>query len=183
MQELLTLPSWESQYSLACHSNCHPRREPLQDSRSQRDEPRRRWILACCCAPYGGPDRASLNLVKSLRIFVLALLAMLLPLRGVSAATTLCEQLSTPHAEALVLEHGHETASDAGHDQSQQHDHGHSGADKGRHCVSSCSATPLMTALPTFASAPGASTTVFPSFAAPAPTFLSDGQERPPRSI
>ena len=121
--------------------------------------------------------------MKSLRIFVLVLLAMLLPLRGVSAATTLCEQLSTSHAEAIVLEHVHEMAGDAGHDPSQQHDHGHTGADKGRHCVSSCSATPLMTALPTFASVPRAGTTAFPRFAAPAPTFLSDGQEQPPRSI
>lgn len=129
-----------------------------------------------------GLDRASLNLVKSLRIFVLVLLAMLLPLRGVSAATVLCEQLSTPHVEAAVLEHGHEMASDAGHDPSQQHDHDHSGADKGRHCVSSCSATPLMTALPALASAPGAGTTAFPRFAAPAPTFLSDGQNGHPEA-
>ncbi|MBX3618969.1 MAG: hypothetical protein KF891_03090 [Rhizobacter sp.] len=143
-----------------------------------------RWTLDMSyCAQSDAPDRASLNPVKSLRIFVLVLLAMLLPLRGVSAATGLCEQLSTPHAEALVLGHGDAMASDAGHDHSQPHDHDHSGADKARHCVSSCSATALMTALPTLASAPMAGTTAFPHFAAPSPTFLSGGQERPPRSI
>lgn len=123
--------------------------------------------------------------MKSLRIFVLVLLAMLLPLRGVSAATALCEHPSTPHAGSVGFDHGHEMAGDAGHVHSQPHDHGqgHGGADKGRHCASLCSATPLMTALPTLALAPIAGTTAFPHFAAPSPTFLSGGQERPPRSI
>ncbi len=138
----------------------------------------------CCCTQCEGPDRASLNPVKSLRIFVLVLLAMLLPLRGVTAATTLCEQQPASHSEFVVHAHGHEMASGAGRDQShEQHDHGHSGADKGRHCLSSCSAPPLMGEAPTIASPLANGTTVFPSFAARAPTFLSDGQERPPRSI
>jgi hypothetical protein len=122
--------------------------------------------------------------VKSLRIFVLVLLAMLLPLRGVSAAALLCEQQPASHAEVVTVAHGHEMASTAGHDPShQQHDHDHSGVDKGRHCLSSCSAPPLMGEAPTIASPLANGTTVFPHFAAPAPTFLSDGQERPPRSI
>jgi hypothetical protein len=122
--------------------------------------------------------------VKSLRIFILMLLAMLLPLRGVTAATVPCEQRPASHSEVVVHAHGHERASAAGYDQShEQHDHSHSGADKGRHCLSSCSAPPLMGEAPTIASPLANGATVFPHFAAPAPTFLSDGQERPPRSI
>jgi len=112
------------------------------------------------------------------------LLAMLLPLRAVTAATVLCEQQPASHSEVVVHAHGHETAGAAGHEHShQQHDHGHSGADKGRHCLSSCSAPPLMGEAPTIAPPHASGTTVFPRFAAPAPTFLSDGQDRPPRSV
>lgn len=111
------------------------------------------------------------------------LLAMLLPLRGVTAATVPCEQQPASHSEVVVHAHGHEMASAAEHDQSdEQHDPSHSGADKGRHCLSSCSAPPLMGEAPTIASPLANDTTVFPHFAAPAATFLSDGQERPPRS-
>ena len=117
--------------------------------------------------------------MKTLRLFVLVLLAMLLPLRGVSAAALLCEQLPASHTEMVAVDtHEHDTASMPGHDYAS-----HSGFDKGRHCLSSCSAAPLMGAVPAVLTPTLAGTTVFPHFAAPAPTFQSDGQDRPPRSI
>jgi len=126
--------------------------------------------------------RATLTTVKSLRIFVLVLLAMLLPLRGVSAAALLCEQHPASHTGMAVAVHDHATVSATAQDHAQ-HEHDHRGVDKGHHCLASCSATPLMSALPTVASPATAGTAVFPHFAAPAPTFQSDGQDRPPRSI
>jgi uncharacterized protein involved in copper resistance len=125
--------------------------------------------------------------VKTLRLFVLVLLAMLLSLRGVSAAALLCEQQPVSHTQVVEVEvdaHEHDTASMPGHDHANHdHDHGHSDFDKGRHCVSSCSALPLMAVAPTVLTPTLAGTTVFPRFAAPAPTFQSGGQDRPPRSI
>lgn len=120
--------------------------------------------------------------MKLLRIFVLVLLATLLPLRGVSAAALPCEQQPASHTELVASEHAHDMADTAGDEHSRQHDHDHIGADKGRHCLSACSVTPLISALPTIASPPAAGTIDFPHVAAPAPTFQSEGQERPPRS-
>lgn len=120
--------------------------------------------------------------MKTLRLFVLVLLAMLLPLRGVSAAALLCEQQPVSHTEVVVEAHDHDTAATPVHDHAS-HDHSHSGFDKGRHCLSSCSAAPLMGAVPSVLTPTLAGITVFPHFAAPAPTFQSDGQDRPPRSI
>jgi len=121
--------------------------------------------------------------VKTLRLFVLVLLAMLLPLRGVSAAALLCEPHPASHTEVVSHDQGgHDMASATGEDR-VQHDHSHDGFDKGRHCLSSCSAAPLMAGVPSPFTPTLLGTTVFPHFAAPAPTFQSDGQDRPPRSI
>lgn len=121
--------------------------------------------------------------MKTVRLFVLVLLAMLLPLRGVSAAALLCEQQPASQTEVVSHDHGdHDMATGLGEDRAQ-HDHSHNGFDKGRHCLSSCSAAPLMGAVPAVLTPTLAGTTVFPHFAAPAPTFQSDGQDRPPRSF
>ncbi|MBX3620782.1 MAG: hypothetical protein KF891_12465 [Rhizobacter sp.] len=121
--------------------------------------------------------------MKTVRLFVLVLMAMLLPLRGVSAATLLCEQHPASHTEVVSHDHGgHDMASATDGDHAQ-HDHSHNGFDKGRHCLSSCSAAPLMAVAPSVLTPTLLGTTVFPHFAAPAPTFQSDGQDRPPRSI
>jgi len=125
--------------------------------------------------------RASLDPVKSLRILVLVLLALLLPLRGVSAAALPCGQQPTSHTELPASAHEHELSGAAalGH---AQHEHEHGRVDKERHCQSSCSATPLISALPLLVSPALTGTTTFAHLAAPAATFQSDGQERPPRS-
>jgi hypothetical protein len=118
-----------------------------------------------------------------LRLFVLVLLAMLLPLRGVSAAALLCEQQPASHAEVLVGDaHDHDMAAMPGHDHAN-HDRGHVDFDKGRDCLSSCSAAPLMTVVSSVLTPTLVGTTAFPHFAAPAPTFQSGGQDRPPRRI
>ena len=121
--------------------------------------------------------------MKSLRIFVIVLLAMLLPLRAVSAAAVTCGPQAASHTQTVVMPHDHQmhNSGAAQDDASQVHDH--EGFDKTRHCVSSCSAAPLMSALPSVAAPTTASSTVFPRYAAPAPTFQSGGQDRPPRSI
>ena len=103
-------------------------------------------------------------------------------------------------AEAQLTKHthGHEVTA-AGHEQqhhaaaSQDHgtDHGHPGgsshdhagtADKCNFCSAFCSVTGLVSAGVTVA-APQTVSTVFPHLYAPPPSFVSDGQERPPRTI
>jgi len=120
--------------------------------------------------------------VKNLRIWLLVLLAILLPLRGAIAAAAPCVGTGHPapvehaqmhhHMEAAQIEIGH-----------AHHHHDHAGADKCNLCSSCCSTAPLiLTFAPTVAALDGQSAD-FPLVQAPAPTFLSDGQERPPRSI
>lgn len=128
--------------------------------------------------------------MKILRIWLLVLLAILLPVRGAIAAALPCEGIGHPapagHAHTH-MPHAMEAAglapeaSAAGdHD---GHHHDHAGADKCNLCSSCCSTAPLLvTFSPTVAALDGSGVD-FPLVQAPAPTFLSDGQERPPRSI
>jgi hypothetical protein len=126
--------------------------------------------------------------VKILRIWLLLVLAVLIPVRGAIAAATPCaEQGVHQHAGHMAL-HEHALAMDDAdeplHDAAvPMHHHDHDGAGKCNLCASCCSATPMLT---TFAPAiaqldePAAT---FPILQASAPTFVSEGQERPPRSI
>ena len=75
-------------------------------------------------------------------------------------------------------EHLHDAAVPTHH-----RDHDHDGADKCNLCASCCSATPMPTTFaPTIARLDEPAAT-FPVLQASAPAFVSEGQERPPRSI
>jgi len=63
------------------------------------------------------------------------------------------------------------------------HHHDHAGVDKCNLCSSCCSTAPLLLTFSPKVAALDGSSVDFPLVQAPAPTFLSDGQERPPRSI
>lgn len=138
--------------------------------------------------------------MKHYRFWLLLLLAVVLPVRGALAAAMLCPpagvgmqnevQLLDHHAghhgmmdESLavgVLDHG------AHHDGSANVDDDGTSAsaqDKCNLCSAFCSATPLLSSLPPSTLPQDPVATVFPDLFAPAPSFLSDGQERPPRSI
>jgi hypothetical protein len=130
----------------------------------------------------------TLGAVKILRIWLLLILAVLVPVRGAVAAVMPCaEEGAHPHAvhgavhvHALAMadadEHMHDAAV-------PMHHHGHDGADKCNLCASCCSATPMLTTFaPTIAQLDEPAAT-FPVFQASAPIFVSEGQERPPRSI
>ncbi|HEX7688072.1 MAG TPA: hypothetical protein VF453_10210 [Burkholderiaceae bacterium] len=114
-------------------------------------------------------------------------MAILLPARGAIAAASPCEGLA--HQAPAQRMHTHhpmhaavepDAASETGHGAAH---HDHAGVDKCNLCASCCSATPmLMTFSPTVA-ALGDQVATFPLLQASAPTFLSEGLERPPRSI
>jgi len=126
--------------------------------------------------------------VKILRIWLLVLLAILLPVRGAIAAALPCEGIG--HQAPAEHAHPHHAlhAAGVGSDASVSIDHGghhhdHAAADKCNLCSSCCSTAPLLVTFSSTVAALDGSGVDFPLVQAPAPTFLSDGQERPPRSI
>jgi hypothetical protein len=132
--------------------------------------------------------------MKSVRVWLLVLLALLLPVRGAVAAAMLCPiagsgvqtemqvQVSAADHAAHEAMHEHEHEHAASQAPSADHEHGKA-ADRCNLCSAFCSLTPLVGSVPTVAAPPDLSTTPFPDISAPPPSFLSDGQERPPRSI
>jgi len=147
--------------------------------------------------------RANLTAVKTFRIWLLLLLAVLLPVRGAMAAAMHCSAPgSRVQVEAQMTKEGH-SGHEAGvmdqgaqHEYAGAHDHtgGHTHSDKGGShdhagaadkcnlCSASCSATGLVSASVTVPE-PSLASSVFPHLYAQPPSFVSDGQERPPRTI
>lgn len=136
--------------------------------------------------------------MKSLRVWLLVLLAVLLPLRGALAAALMCPVAGTGvQAEIRLADpgHGHEHSHDAMHDGAVQqhahadgsdghHDHAGSGnaVDRCNVCSAFCSVTGVVGA-PFALSEPPHAAIHFPHPLAAPPDFVPDGQERPPRSI
>ena len=143
--------------------------------------------------------------MRTVRIWLLLLLAVLVPVRGAVAAAMLCPmpgaggqvKLTLQHQASLPAHHAmDEATADAGHASMQdhpgaQHDHGaghhehgtSNQPDKCNMCSAFCSLTPLVSTTLTVAPPLEIAHSAFPPLSAPAPSFLSDGQERPPRSI
>jgi hypothetical protein len=143
--------------------------------------------------------------VKSWRIWLLLLMAVLLPVRGAVAAAMLCPVAgSGAQIELAVVggSAGHAAVDDAmshhragGHDHASGHNHapeasadGHPGHDHAaaegcNTCSAFCSLTPLLSNVPTLAEPVDPTAVRFPRLSAPPPSFVSDGQERPPRTI
>lgn len=146
---------------------------------------------------------ASLPLVKSPRLWLLLLLAVLLPLRGAMAAAMLCPPAGAGSPTEAVAgthhhEHEHEDAAPAGadhgearlaahaHGASSAHDHGAATpamADDCDLCAAFCSVATVLSSPPAFDAAQDLGAFPYPNANAPSPSFVSSGPERPPRSI
>ena len=134
--------------------------------------------------------------MKLLRLFIVMLLVVVVPLRGIAAAVMPCHGETAP-AHVHVEEADSEEMSPStmemhhadmhAHDAVEVHDHhehdGSGHADKCNLCDTCCGASALpSTPLVEFeASAPVV--VRFPDLTMPAPTDFQGGQERPPRSI
>lgn len=132
------------------------------------------------------------------RPWLLVLLAVLLPIKTAMAAAMLCAPAGVGLQGELVavqpsVARLHEHSANAGmtHEHAA-HEHGSAASDNagpgGPHdrcniCSAFCSATPLVSSLPVVLVPPVHSAALFPECSAPPPSFLSDGQERPPRTI
>lgn len=139
--------------------------------------------------------------VKTVRIWLLVLLAVLLPVRGAVAAAMLCPPANESGPETVMMtgsgmdHHAMEVvehASQVHADHQMQHAENsdapasgghHDGFGKCNLCCDFCSMTPLVSTPPSMPTPPNLSSVSFPDLPAPTPSFLSDGQERPPRSI
>lgn len=127
--------------------------------------------------------------VKSLRIWLLVLLAFALPLRGAMAAAMLCADDAGHGQVAAVPGHHHHHAGHDSQGASHSHaEHDHASAstpdagDKCSLCASCCTATAPATVGFAMPQAPPVAAE-FPDHPAPHAEFFSGGQERPPRSI
>jgi len=116
--------------------------------------------------------------MKPWRVWLLLCLMLLVPFRGAVAAAMLCPPAATGHH--VAQEHAHQSEH-AGHGETSQvaDDHG----DRCRLCAAFCSVAGIVHTAPADLPALGGMKTVFPESGGPAPSFLADGQERPPRSI
>lgn len=148
--------------------------------------------------------------VKTVRICLL-LLAVLLPVRGAVAAAMLCAPAGagTPGEPRMGAQH---PAHAMGHHTMGHHAMGPDGDGADAHaappavlhgdglsdgsdpdasspqdrctlCAAFCSLTPLVGSAPALFVPQALPAASFPALSAPVPTFLSDGQERPPRSL
>jgi hypothetical protein len=144
-------------------------------------------------ATQGTPDNPVS--VKTLRIFLLVLLALLLPIRGAVGAAMMCPEGGLPASSATTTahpsSHHHHPAQDElkathhhGQPSSIHHPHSATTAHAGgcNACTSCCSVTPMLSALPAIQAPVDVQAVSFPPLLAPAPTFHCGAQERPPRS-
>jgi hypothetical protein len=138
---------------------------------------------------WNGSAFLHLFAVKSLRVWLLVLLAFALPMKGAMAVAVLCAGESGHVHASVAAGNSHDHAnpdSGSAHDSHAKHDHAsgqaHDVGDKCSACASCCSASaPIAAAFVLPQASPA--TAEFPSHRTPTAEFLSDGQERPPRSI
>jgi len=127
-------------------------------------------------------------------VLLLVLLSALLPIRGVMAAALPCAGTTGAQGEmhAMHSSHGgqhHEATAgahahmDAGMGQGQHHHDDAAGQGTCNLCSACCLVPPLASAVPGVPLPHAVASIAFPDLTFPAPSFLSEGQERPPRSI
>ena len=125
------------------------------------------------------------------------LLVVVLPVRGAMATAMLCLPQDGPRSQAAVVHHlGGELSKSHAH---ALHAHGHHShaenaeaasdhdvssvtGDDCNLCASFCSLTPLASNTPDLRH-PWARAALNPAPSLPAPSFVSDGEDRPPRTI
>lgn len=124
-----------------------------------------------------------------LRLWLLVLLAVLLPVRGAMAAAMACPPggMPAPQASAQAADHGHgahahDEAAHAPHDGAPADHAAAPGPDLCSMCSASCSTPPVPSAAAGLGAPVECRAAAFPDLLVPAPTFESGGQDRPPRT-
>lgn len=105
---------------------------------------------------------------------------------GVQAELTVSQLAPSHESMERVMAHDHGGAHDYG-SAGGEHDHGtahdHATLDKCNMCAAFCGLTPLLSDVPTLAEPLNLTQVQFTDPIALPPSHLSDGQERPPRTI
>jgi hypothetical protein len=128
--------------------------------------------------------------LRTVRALFVIFLALLMPLRAAVAGAMLCPTggASVSHQQHPAMddepvpEHAHHEGM---HHDGMSHPSGHQDPahDTGCNlCAAFCSMTPMPSTAPTIEPSMLTATLSFPALHAPAPSFQSDGQDRPPRS-
>ena len=144
-------------------------------------------------------SRKQTGIVKTFRILLIVLLAVLLPSRGALAAAMVCAPVGgEAHAEVSPHEHStrHGATTIENHDHAQHEMHAHASGSEHESlpsasdasgtcnfCCDFCSLTPLVSSFPNLVAPQVLSSVSFPDIPAPFLSFVSEGQERPPRTI
>lgn len=130
--------------------------------------------------------------MNELRAVLLVLLVLALPMRGVMAMANLCPPSAgaTGEARTSPVSAGHvhadadaQHAVESGRAVAPHHHDKAAATDTCSLCSACCSVPPVPSTAPALPLLRDLAATAFPAYAVPAPSFLSDGQERPPRSI
>lgn len=123
------------------------------------------------------------------RICLVALLAVLLPIRGAMAAATVCPLggMAGEHrmAAASAMTAAHHECDACPHDDGRTQNHGHHTAGDAACplCAAFCSASAMPASLPVMPAPPLCGARACDAPDAASPSFIPDGPERPPRSI
>lgn len=133
--------------------------------------------------------------MKTLRLVLLLMLAVLLPVRGAVAAAMMCPPTGSgsPHAMHAAGDpaghvHGAEHTQMQMHMHQHQHEptpaptHAHAAGDACTLCAVCCTTAPLLADVPGLGAPVALRAAPFPALRTEAPSFVSDGPERPPRS-
>lgn len=143
--------------------------------------------------------------MKTFRLLLLVLLALVLPFRGALANVAYCAggPGALEHAVSQPHDHGPAQGDHDGHHEHHEHaadhaaDHASVGSapgeaadpsaggsvDRCNLCSASCSATPFVSAPPDLPTPVVVAQAAYPALCAPPPSHPSEGQERPPRRI
>lgn len=137
----------------------------------------------------------SCQIVKTVRILLIVLLAVLLPVRGALAGAGHCagskdftQAIAAAHVHTEVPQHGeqgdeHADTGHAPHHSSSTDTEQYSASgDPCTVCTATCSATSLLSEPLTMVSPIAMAGTSFPALIAPPPSHTAEGPERPPRS-
>jgi len=132
--------------------------------------------------------------LKTLRFWLVLLMAVLLPLRGAVGAALLCPMDSSAEPALVMQVHdmcdAHEHAPSP-HSHGDRHDHAdgdhdhadHADHDKCNLCVALCAVTPMVSDPPALPVPPLLGALPCPACTDSPPSFVPDGEKRPPRSI
>lgn len=114
---------------------------------------------------------------KTFRLFLLLLLAVLLPVRGALAAAMPCESWAAMPGDTVAM---------AGEGHHEHHHHegsaSSSAQDKCKHCAA-CVFSPMTGSEAELPATPVPQGLRYPAWSVSVTAFLSDGLERPPRSV